>query len=198
MAIDGVNSQQNVKGAQTAKASAEANAQASAKAASQALQSALNGADRKASEQNETMTPNERKAWIKDYQAAHNCSKKEAKEAFDKEFGKIDRMPHKDAKAWVKNYMEQKGCTKKEAKAAFKEQFGYNMPLSRTTQQLRSMLLAFNPLTNIGTTIDGVTGRKLGLLKFATGRGNNDAKYEKRSYPDSNYYSTDKNTVNEK
>ena len=181
MAIDGVNSQQDVKSVQTAKAGATANAQASADATASALQSALNGQDRKQQEvQNERMTPNERKAWIKDYQAAHNCSKKEAKEAFNNEFQKIDRLSHKEAKQWIKEQMDATGCSKKEAKAAFKEKFGYDMPLSRTTQQLRGILIAFNPLTNIGATIDGVTGRKLGLLKFVSGKGNNDARFERR------------------
>jgi len=181
MAIDGVNSQQEVKSTRTAQASATAYAQACAKANAQALQSALNGSDRKQDDvQNERMSRNERKAWIKDYQTAHNCSKKEAKAAFDREFQKIDRLRYKEAKQWIKEQMETTGCTKKEAKEAFKQEFGYDMPLSPLTQRLRGALIAFNPLTNIGTTIDGLTGGKLGLMKFVSGRSNNDARFERR------------------
>ncbi len=86
------------------------------------------------------MSSKDRKAWIKDYQATHNCSKKEAKQAFKEQF-EYDVMSHKDAIAWVKNYMKEHNCKKSEAKDAFKDKFGYEVPLS-TIGKVGRMLVA--------------------------------------------------------
>ena len=55
----------------------------------------------------EELTKKDRKAWIKNYQETHNCSKKEAKNAFEAEFEKLDKMSQKtnvDAKYISKNW----------------------------------------------------------------------------------------------
>lgn len=176
MSIDGVNL--NVESTVTAKASTTASAQASANTVASTLRDSLTGANRKQKEiQNETLTPNERKAWIKDYQAAHNCTKKEAKAAFDKEFGKLEMMSRKDAKNWVKAKMQETGCSKKEAKEAFKQEFGYDVPLSFVAQIARQTLIGLAPIVAVA---DKAAGGKLGIEKFVTGQGNNDANYQKR------------------
>ena len=107
----------------------------------------------------ERLTKKDKKEWIKQYQAEHNCTKKEAKEAFDKEF-KYDVMPHKEAKEWIKNYMEQTGCSKKEARTAFKEEFGYNVPDSTLSEIAKFLLkgLVAAPAAFAGGVLGGPIG----------------------------------------
>ena len=100
------------------------------------------------------------------------------------EFGKLDKMSHKDAKAWLKEHMEQTGCSKKEAKEAFKEQFGYSYPLSFGQKFGRRLLTFLSPLPGVSggvaVLLDKSLDGKLGIKKFASGQGNNDATYIKR------------------
>ena len=124
------------------------------------------------------MSNNDKKAWIKQYRAEHNCSLQEAQNAFDTEY-KYDVMTRKEAKAWIKDHMEQTGCSKKEAKAAFEEQFGYKVPLNRLQKFLRySSVLIAAPILG---SIDNATGGKLGFEKYLSGTGNNDTIYQKRT-----------------
>ena len=162
-----------------------------------ALQNGLSGADKKYdAPKTETMTPNERKAGIKEYQENNNCSKKEAKAAFDREFGEIDKMSRKEAKEWLKSKMEETGCTKKEAKEAFKEEFGYDVPLSIGTKIGRHALLALGlPVGGGGVSFIGSLA--LAGSKFLTGQGKNDAKYEKRLQEQDNTVTKDNNRVTE-
>ena len=85
-------------------------------------------------------------------------------------------MSRKEAKAWVKEYMTSNGCSKKEAKEAFQKEFGYSMPLS-VLQKAGRFLALNNPIGFLATVVDEATDGKLGVKKFTTGQGNNDAKY---------------------
>ncbi len=183
MTMDGVNGQQPVTTTftTTAQASTPEDMGSVSQSMNKALQDGLSGADRKIdAPETETLTPNERKAWIKEYQNTHNCTKKEAMAAFDREFGKIDKMSHKEAKAWVKDYMAKNDCSKKEAKAAFKEKFGYDVPLSLGAKIDRALLMVSGgSLLQVLGLVDTATGGKAGVKKFVSGQGNNDAKYVK-------------------
>ena len=142
-----------------------------------AIQDGLTGADRKEVDKSDTLTPNEKKELIK-YYREQGYSKKEAEAIFNSKADKLDKMSRKEAKSWLKDYMAENGCSKKEAKAAFKEQFGYSVPLSMGQQMLRFTIIG--PLGAVGQFADQLSGGKLGLNKFVTGQGNNDAAYVKK------------------
>lgn len=126
-------------------------------------------------EQVYTITENEKKDLIKSYREM-GYSRKEAKKLFESNTTTIEKMSRKEAKKWVKEYMANTGCTKKKAKEAFQKEFGYSMPLSELQKFRRTLALA-NPVGVIADFIDRATGGKLGIKKFTTGEGNNDAKY---------------------
>ena len=92
-------------------------------------------------------TKNEKKEWIKQYRAENNCSKKEAKRAFEAKY-ELNVMTHKEAKEWIKNYIEQTGCSKKEAKNAFEEQHGYKVPLNNFQKTMSFFLLPMAMMTS--------------------------------------------------
>ena len=89
-------------------------------------------------------------------------------------------MLRKEAKALLKEYMEQTGCSKKEAKKVFEEKFGYSVPLSKMQKFLRFAAVVITPVGVAAAAADGATDGKLGIKKFVTGQGNNDAAYVKK------------------
>lgn len=125
-------------------------------------------------------TRNDRKAWIAEHKEEYG-SKKAARKAFDEQFEEIDKMSRKEAKAWVKEKMAETGCSKKEAKAMFKQEFGYDVPMSRFTKMLRAAVLE-NPIGMLLFAADGISDGKVGIHKFITGEGNNDAAFVKKSF----------------
>ena len=76
-------------------------------------------------------------------------------------------------------------CSKKEAIEAFKEQFGYSYPLSFGQKLGRLFLVTISPIPGLSGAVTGVldklTNGKLGIKKFVTGQGNNDAAYVKNN-----------------
>lgn len=67
----------------------------------------------------ERMSRHDRKEWIKEYAEEHNCSKSDAKKAFNEEY-ETDMMSRKDAKSWCKDYMEKMDVPKKRQKPPLK------------------------------------------------------------------------------
>lgn len=112
---------------------------------------------------------------IKYYQD-NGYTKSEAEKLFNSKADKLDKMSRKEAKAWCKDYMEKNGCSKKEAKEAFKQEHGYSVPLN-SFQKLGRIFTLANPVGFIALVADEATRGKLGVNKFVTGQGNNDAKY---------------------
>ncbi len=109
------------------------------------------------------LSSKDKKEWIKNYRAEHNCSKKEAKEAFKQEY-EYDVMSRKDAKAWIKDYMSKNNCSKKEAKKAFREKFGYNVPLSTAETIGRALVFpVFGTAVALGAApVAGAVGLAMG------------------------------------
>lgn len=178
--IDGVNGAKNT-GATTAAEQTNniSTAENESKKLNQALQDELTGAARKDVDKMDTLTPNEKDQLIKYYQDC-GYSKQEAEELFNSKADKLETMSRKEAKAWLKEYMEQTGCSKKEAKKAFEEKFGYSVPLSKMQKFLRFAAVVITPVGVVAAAADGATDGKLGIKKFVTGQGNNDAAYVKK------------------
>lgn len=185
MTINGINGTNGANEPQRTAAKADPNAKAEAenKKISQELSEELSGATRK-----NAITENDKKDLIKHYREM-GYSRSQAEALFDSKAERLEKMSRKDAKAWVKDYMEKNGCSKKEAKEAFKQEHGYSVPLSFGQKLLRAGALAISgPIGLVATAVDGFTGGKLGVQKFQTGQGNNDAKYVAKQDPSEVYH----------
>lgn len=130
----------------------------------------------------ELMTSKDKKAWIKNYRETHNCSKREAYDAFYAKFEKAN-MSRKEAKAWMKAYSEENGVSKKEAKAAFEKEHGYPAPSSKTSSFFKCLLLmCMTPVTVPIGLADHASGGKLGFIdEFQNFMGNNDVRYKEKA-----------------
>ena len=124
---------------------------------------------------NNTLSENGKKELIKYYQD-NGYTRSEAEKLFNSKADKLDKMSRKEAKAWCKDYMEKNGCSKKEAKEAFKQEHGYSVPLNGF-QKIGRMFALLNSIGTVAIIADEASSGKLGVKKFVTGQGNNDAKY---------------------